>query len=146
MKILRKKSLLFFEEIAQQPHIFWQFVKSLEYGKKNLKAELLFMDFFKVFGSTQSWIIIQILLVYSLPKETVTALIILYDKGKQWSVHLMETPTSSILSRESWKVIYYSHICLVYEYQTSIDLIKENIFTLKSSKRKLWQTQTTGMI
>ena len=45
---------------------------------KNLKATQWFVDFSKAFDSIHKGNIEQILLVYSLPKETVTAIIMLY--------------------------------------------------------------------
>ena len=49
---------------------------------KNLEATFLFVDFFKAFDSIHRGKIEQILLAYSLPKETVTAIMMLYDNVK----------------------------------------------------------------
>ena len=64
-------------------HKFWQFI---EYWKvflqKSLEATLLFLDFSKAFDSIHRGKMEQILLVYSLPKETVAALMMLYKNTK----------------------------------------------------------------
>ena len=49
---------------------------------KNLLATILFVDFTKAFDSIHRGKIEQILLAYSLPKETVAAIMILYRNNK----------------------------------------------------------------
>ena len=49
---------------------------------KNLQATILFIDFTKAFDSIHRRKMEQILLIYSLPKETVTAIMILYRNTK----------------------------------------------------------------
>ena len=45
---------------------------------KNLEARILFVDFSKAFDSIHSGKMEQILLAYGLPKETITAIMMLY--------------------------------------------------------------------
>ena len=49
---------------------------------KNLEASILFVDFTKAFGSIHSGKMEQILLANVLPKETVTAIMMLYRNTK----------------------------------------------------------------
>ena len=49
---------------------------------KNLQATILFVDFTKAFDSIHRGKMEQILLAYGLPKETVTAIMILYRNTK----------------------------------------------------------------
>ena len=49
---------------------------------KNLEATLLFIDFSKTFDSIHRGKIEQIVLAYGLPKETVTAIMMLYKNTK----------------------------------------------------------------
>ena len=53
---------------------------------KNLEAIIFFIDFFKTFDSLHRGKMEQILLAYGLPKETVTAIMMLY-KRKKAKVH-----------------------------------------------------------
>ena len=57
---------------------------------KNVEATLLFVDFSKVFNSIHRGNKEQTQLVYSLPKETVTVIMMLYKNTKEWSIHLMD--------------------------------------------------------
>ena len=49
---------------------------------KNFKATLLFINFFKAFDSIYREEMKQILLVYGLPKETITAIMMVYKNIK----------------------------------------------------------------
>ena len=49
---------------------------------KNLQATILFVDFTKVFDSIHRGEMEQILLAYGIPKETITAIMILYRNTK----------------------------------------------------------------
>ena len=53
--------------------------------QKNLEATLLFVDFSKAFDSIHRGTMNQILVAYGLPKETVVAIMILYEKNKSKS-------------------------------------------------------------
>ena len=50
--------------------------------QKNLQAIILFVDFTKAFDSIHRRKMEQILLAYTLPKETITAIMILYRNTK----------------------------------------------------------------
>ena len=63
---------------------------------KNLQATILFVDFAKAFDSIHRGKMEQILLTYSLPKETITAIMMLYRNTKK-SAPRMETQTTSTL-------------------------------------------------
>ena len=59
-------------------HQFWQYVELSQDSCKNLEARLLFVDFSKEFEFIHRGKMEQILLVYGLPKETVTAIRIFF--------------------------------------------------------------------
>ena len=59
---------------------------------KNLQATILFVDFTKAFDSIHRGKMEQILLAYSIPKETVAAITILYRNTKM-KVHLLDGDT-----------------------------------------------------
>ena len=63
---------------------------------KNLETTLLFVDFTKAFDSIHRGKMEKILLTYGLPKETVSALMMLYRATKVKSVLPMEKQTISI--------------------------------------------------
>ena len=64
---------------------------------KNLEVTILFIDFTKTFDSIHKGKMEQILLAYGLPKETITAIMILYRNMKVKVHSQMETPTTSTL-------------------------------------------------
>ena len=71
------------EEIDPQPHNYWQSGESLKaYGQKNRPVTILIVDFTKAFESIQRGKIEQILLAYSIPKETIAERTILYRNTK----------------------------------------------------------------
>ena len=90
----------------------------------------------------------QILLTYSLPKETVTAIMILYRNTKV-KVCSSDGDTdyfdivAGVLQGDTLAP-YLFIICLDYMFRTSIDKIKENSFELtkKNSRRYLAKTIT----
>ena len=69
--------------------------------------------------------------IFSLPKETVTSILIVYRIMKIKITHLMETQTSSILALEISLEIHLLNLLW-----TSIELIKENAFTAKKKSQK----------
>ena len=80
----------------------------------------------------------QILLAYGLPKETVTAIMMLYRNTKSRFAHWMETDFFDIVAgilQGNTLPSYLFIICLDYLLRTSIDPIKENGFTLKEGKK-----------
>ena len=82
----------------------------------------------------------QILLAYSLPQETVTAIMMLYSNMKI-KVCSLDGDTdffdsvARILQGDTLAP-YLFIICLDYILRTSIDLIKENGFTLKKARSR----------
>ena len=102
-------------------------------------ATLLFVGFFKAFKSIHKGKMEQILLAYSLSKETVTFRMMLhcYTKAKVRSpdgdTDFFDIVTG-ILQGDTYAP-YLFIICLDYVLRTSIGLIKENSFTLKKKKR-----------
>ena len=104
---------------------------------KNLKVTLLLVDFSKAFDSIHRGNMEQILLAYGLPKETVTAIMMLYCNTKV-KVHSSDGNTdffdiiAGVLKRDILAP-YLFIIFLNYVLRTSIDLIKENGLTLKKA-------------
>ena len=88
----------------------------------------------------------QIFLAYGLPKKTVSAIMMLY-KNTKVKVH---SPGGDIdyfdIGQGDMLASYLFIICRDYMLRTSIDLIKENGFTLakKRSRRYPAQTITTA--
>ena len=81
-KIFRKKQNGFCRNRSTTPQI-WTIHRILEGVRaKNLDATVLFVDFSKAFASTHRGKMEQTLLTYSLPKETVTAIMMLYKNTK----------------------------------------------------------------
>ena len=125
-------------------------------SSKNLLATLLFLDSSKAFDSIHREKMEQIFLAYSFPKETLTAIMMLYSNTKV-HVHALDgdIDTYEIVAgvlQEGAFVPYQFIICLDYGLRTSIELIKENGFTLKKKKQgaddnlqKLLRTQTIQM-
>ena len=107
---------------------------------KNLQATLLFVDFTEAFDSSNKGKMEQILLAYSIPKETIAAITILYRSTKV----KVRSPDGD---REYFDIVagvlqgdtlapYFFIICLDYELRTSIDKIKENDFELTKKRSR----------
>ena len=128
-----------FGEIDPQHQILTirQIIKGVH--AKNLEAILLFVDFFKVFDSIHRGKMEQILLAYDLPKETVITMIMLY-KNMKAMIHSLDADTNffevvaGFLFGDT-SALYLFIICLDYVIRTSMNLIKENGFTLKKARR-----------
>ena len=78
----------------------------------------------------------QILLAYGLPKETVAPIMMLYKNTKKFA-HRMETDFFDIVAgvlQGDTLVLYMFIIGPYYVFRTSIDLTKENGFTLKKAR------------
>ena len=107
---------------------------------KNLEVTLLFIDFSETLDFMQRGKMEQILLAYGLPKETVAAIMMLYKNTKvkvcspDRDTDFFEVVTG-VLQGDTLAP-YLFIICLDYVFWTSIDLIKENGFTLKKKKKK----------
>ena len=77
-------------------------------------------------------------LTYGLPKEAFIAIMMLYKKKpRHWFAHLMIKANFFVVIAGVLQAytlaLYTSIIRLDYVHQTSVDLIKENGFTLKES-------------
>ena len=113
---------------------------------KNLSSTILFVDFAKAFDSIRRGKMEQILLTYSLPKETVTAIIILY-KNTKVKVRSPDEDTdyfdivAGVLQEDTF-VPYLFIICLVYMLRTSIDKMKDNGFKLAKERDRRYPAQT----
>ena len=96
---------------------------------KNLETTLLLVDIFKAFDNTHWGKIKQILQAYNLPKETLIAIMVLYKNAKAL-VRLPDGDTdffnifTGVLQGDS--LVPYMLLL-----RTSIDLMKENSFTLR---------------
>ena len=99
------------------------------YGQKNIQATILFVDFTKAFDSIHRRKMEQILLAYGLPKETVTAITILY-RNTTVKVRSPDGDTdyfdivAGVLQGDTI-ALYLFIICLEYVHRASIDKIKE---------------------
>ena len=113
---------------------------------KNLPATILFVDFTKAFDSIQRGKREQILLAYSLQKETVAAIMILYRNTKV-KVRSPDGDTdyfdivAGVLQGDTLAP-YLFIICLDYELRTSIDKIKENGFELTKKRSRRYPAKT----
>ena len=115
---------------------------------KNLEATILFVDFSKAFVSVHSWKMEQILLAYGLPKETVTAIMMLYRNMK---VKLRSPDGDTdyfdiVAGALQWDTFapFLFIICLDYVLRTFIDLMKENGFTLAKKEQNIRHTNNYG--
>ena len=113
---------------------------------KNLQVTILFVDFTKAFDSIHREKMEQILLAYSLPKETVAAIMILYRNTK---VKVRSSDIDSDYFDIVAKVLqgntltpYLFIICLDYVLRTSIDKIKENGFVPTKKRSRMYPAKT----
>ena len=88
----------------------------------------------------------QIILAYSLPKETVTAIMTLYKNMKAMVCSLDEDTdffeiVTGVLQGDTLYP-YLLILCLDYILQTFIDLIKENSFTLEKARSRRYPAKT----
>ena len=96
---------------------------------RNLQATILFIDFTKAFDSIHWGKVEQILLAYSIPKETVAAIMILYRNTKV-KVRSPDGETdyfdivAGVLQGDTLAPFFFI-ICLDYGLRTSIDKIKQ---------------------
>ena len=113
---------------------------------KKLQATLLFVDFTKAFDSIHREKMEQILLAYGLPKETITAIMILYRNTKV-KVRSPDIDTeyfnivAGVLQGDTLAP-YLFIICLDYVLRTSIDKIRENGFELTKKRSRRYPTKT----
>ena len=110
---------------------------------KNLVATILFVNFTKVFDSIHTGKMEQILLAYSLPKEAVAAIMMLYRNTKV-KVRSPDGDTdyfnivAGVLQGDTYLFIIYPD----YVLRTSIDKMKENGFKLTKERSRRYPTQT----
>ena len=132
------------EEIDPQPHKYWLSVESLK--QKSLQVTILFVDFTEAFDSIHRGKMEQILLAYGLPKEIVTAIMILYRNTKV-KVRSPDGDTdyfnivAGVLQGDTLAP-YLFIICLDYMFRTSIDKIKENGFELTKKRNRRYPAKT----
>ena len=113
---------------------------------KNLEAIILFVDFFEVFDSIHRGKMEQILLTYSLPKETVAAKMMLH-KNMKVKVRSLDGDTdyfniiAGVLQGDTLAP-YLFIICLDYMLRMSIDKIKDNNFKLTKERSRRHPAQT----
>ena len=107
---------------------------------KNLEATILIVDFSKAFDSIHREKMEQILLTYGLPKETVTAIMMLYKNTKA-KVHSLDGDTdyfnivAGVLQGDTL-ALYRFIICLDYVFRMSIDIMKDNGFKLTKARSR----------
>ena len=107
---------------------------------KNQQSTLLFVDFTKAFDSIHRGMMEQIQLAYGLPKETVTAITIIYRNTKV-KVRSPDRDTEYFdivagVLQGNTLAPYLFIICLDYELRTSIDKIKANGFELTKKRSR----------
>ena len=118
----------------------------LEGVQKNLQATILFVDFTKAFDSIHRGKMEQILFAYSLPKETIAAIMILYRNTKV-KVRSPDGDTdyfdivADVLQGDTLAP-YLFIICLDYVLRTLIDKIKENSFELTKKRSRRYPAKT----
>ena len=129
------------EEIDPQPHRILEGVRA-----KNLHATLLFVNFTKAFDSIHRGKMEQILLAFGLPKETVSAITILYRNAKV-KVRSPDGDTeyfdivAGVLQGDT-PAPYLFIICLDYVLRTLIDKIRENGFELTKKRSRMYPAKT----
>ena len=107
---------------------------------------MLFVDFTKAFDSIHSGKMEQILLTYSLLKETITAIIMLYRNTKV-KIRSPDGDTdffdivAGVLQGDTLAPHLFI-ICLDYLLRTSIDKIKDNSFKLAKERSRRYSAQT----
>ena len=112
----------------------------------NLEMLLSFVDFSKSFDSIHRGKMEQMLLEYGLPKETLTAIMMLY-KNTKVKVRSSDGDTdffdivAGVLQGDTL-ALYVFIICLDNVLWTKIDLKEENGFTLEKARSKRYPAQT----
>ena len=113
---------------------------------KNLQATLIFVDFTKAFNSIHRGKMEQILLAYSLPKETIAAITILYKNTKvkvrspDGDAKYFDIVTGVLQGVTLAPYLFI--ICLDYMLRTSIDKIRENSFELTRKRSRRYPAKT----
>ena len=112
---------------------------------KNVQATLLFVDFTKAFDSFHRGKMEQILLAYSLPKETVEAITILYRNTKANDIHRMETQNTSTSSVESTEKDIETRLTKAWTAINRLSTIWKSDLTDKM-KRSFFQAAVTSIL
>ena len=118
---------------------------SRRYTRKKPRTTILFVNFSKVFDSIHRGKMEQILLIYSLPKETVIATMMLY-KNTKVKVHSLDGDTdyfnivAGVLQGDTLAP-YLFIICLDYMHRMSIDKMKDNSFKLTKERSRKYPAQ-----
>ena len=113
---------------------------------KKLDATILFVNFSKAFDSIHRGKMEQILLAYGLPKETVTAIMVLYINTKV-KVCFLDGDTNyfdivvGVLQGDTFAP-YLFIICLDYMLRTSTDKMKDNDFKLAKVRSRRYPAQS----
>ena len=105
---------------------------------KSLEATISFVDFSKAFDSIHRGKMEQIQLAYGLPKETITAIMMIHKNTKVEFCSLNgDTDNYNIVAgvlQGDISAPYLFIICLDYMLRTSIDKMKDNSFKLAKEK------------
>ena len=112
---------------------------------KNLQAVLLFVDFSKAFDSIHRGKMKEILLAYGIPDEVVAAIMMLYQNttAKVQSPDGDTDPfniLAGVLQGDTLAPFIFI-ICLDYVLRTSVDLLKEFGFTLKTARGRRYPAE-----
>ena len=113
---------------------------------KNLEATILFVDVSKAFDSIHRNKMGQMLLAYGLPKETVAAIMMLYENTKI----NVRSPDRDIdyfdmvegVLQGDTLAPYLFIICLDYVLRTSVDLMKDNGFKVAKERSRRYPAKT----
>ena len=102
------------------------------------------VNFTKAFDSIHRGKMEQILIANSLPKETVTAIMMLYRNTKVHSSDRVSEYFDIVVGVLQGDTLapYLFIICLDYMLRTSIDKMKENGFKLTKERSRRYSTQT----
>ena len=123
-----------------------KYLFGLWYIPKTLDTTISFVNFSKAFDSTHRGKMEQILFAYGLPKETVTAIMMLY-KNMKVKVFSLDGDTdyfdivAGVLQGDTLAP-YLFIICLDNVLRTSIDIMKDNGFKLTKERSRRYPTKT----
>ena len=145
-KILRKNQNGFQRKRSMTSQILTIHQILEEVCAKNLKTTLLLVDFSKAFDSIHRRKMEQILLAYNLPEEILTGIMMLY-KNTKVKVPSLDVYTDffdiarGVLQGDTLAQFLFI-ICLDDMLWMSIDLMKENSFTLAKARSRQYPTHT----